>query len=100
MHSKLKTRAKRHNAKVQSTRFKPLEWVLIRAEPVSNKSEEKIRKFFHLFEGPYQVKERKGVDTYVLSFPNGKIRGIFHKTNLRPYHHLPQGSHKIQQVAY
>ena len=39
-----------------------------------------------MYEGPYYVKERVGRDTYILKHPTTEIRGMFHLSNLKPYH--------------
>lgn len=86
MHSKLKRRALRYNSQIN---HKPLpigSLVLIRSEASSKKDSYKIKKFFHLFEGPYKVDKRKGSDTYLLKHSNGNPRGIFHRSNLKPYY--------------
>ena len=49
-------------------------------------SEKHIAKFFHVYEGPYFIKESVGKDTDLLSHPSDEIRGKFHLSLLKPYY--------------
>ena len=84
MHSKLKKRARKTNENIKHFHFQIGDAVLIRANNVS--SEKHIAKFFHVYEGPYFIKESVGKDTYLLSHPSNGIRGKFHLSLLKPYY--------------
>ena len=84
MHRKLNGRANRVNKNIKHFQFRVGNAVLVRANNVS--SDKYIAKFFHVYEGPYTIKERLGTDTYLLALPNTEIRGKFPLSLLKPYY--------------
>ena len=72
MHRKLKKRARKANENIKHFQFQIGDAVLARANNVS--FEKHIAKFFHVYEGPYFIKESVGKDTYLLSHRNDEIR--------------------------
>ncbi|KAF2884501.1 hypothetical protein ILUMI_21675 [Ignelater luminosus] len=59
--------------------------VLIRTHPQSNAMLAEIKKFFLLYEGPYVVKKSSGANSYVLTDLDGKIKGTYHMSELKPF---------------
>ena len=60
--------------------------VLVKALNVSDTENGRIAKFFDIFEGPYEIVNKVGLDTYTLIDINtNKQRGKFHINNLKPY---------------
>ena len=87
MHKKLRTRADRKNAQKTHFQFKINDLVLVRALNVSDIANNRISKFFHVYEGPYIVKEILGSGTYLLYDEKRNVtRGKFHITHLKPYY--------------
>ena len=84
MHRKLKIRAKKANENIKHFQFQIGDAVLVRSNNVS--SEKHIAKFFHVYEGPYFIKESVGKDTYLLSHSSNEIREKFHLSLLKPYY--------------
>ena len=61
--------------------------MLVKALRVSNSNQNKIAKFFDIYEGPYKVKKKYGPTTYLLEDINTGIeRGKFHVNNMKKYH--------------
>lgn len=63
--------------------FQPGELVLLRNNPVSSVLEGITKKL--LFEGPYRIKKRIGLATYILTRSDNTKRGMFHASHLRLY---------------
>lgn len=61
MHSKLKKRADRKNQGIEHNTLMIRETVLVKTLPVSNLLNKQIAKFFHIYEGPYQVSQQTGM---------------------------------------
>lgn len=61
--------------------------VLLRVRHLSNAFDKVIKKFFHLFEGPYRIKKRVGENAFVLvdANDNDKEIGTYNRLNLRKY---------------
>lgn len=60
--------------------------VLLKANPVSSALSSKTKKFLLLFEGPYRIKKKVGLSTYILIMENtDEERGMFHVSHLKPY---------------
>ena len=85
-HHKLKTRAKRENQNKKHFTFQDNDLVLIKALPQSDAGDKKIAKFFHVYGGPYAIKQKINADTYLIIDKHGKERGKFHISNLKPYY--------------
>ena len=84
MYSKLKKRARKANENIKHFQFQIGDAVLVRANNVS--SEKHIAKFFHVYEGPYFIKDSVDIDTYLRSHPSNGIRRKFHLSLLKPYY--------------
>lgn len=75
----------RFNEKHKFTEFKLYEKVRIKANNVSDGEIKNIEKFFAIFEGPYIVKQRIGLSTYLLQNKDGIERGTFNVQLLKKY---------------
>lgn len=83
---KLTSRAKKENAKIKKhATFDQGSLVMVRTNNLSNLEKKQIAKFFHIYEGPYIVKRKIGIDTYLLQDEENKERGTFHVTHLKGY---------------
>lgn len=81
----------RANQKINKNRrlveFQIGDLVLVKALRTSNSKENKIAKFFNVFEGPYRIKQKFGPTTYLLqNTDDDSERGKFHVNNLKLYH--------------
>ena len=62
--------------------------VLLRVRHFSNAIDKVTKKFFHLFEGPYQIEKEMGQNAFALVNPhdNNADKGVYNRANLRKYH--------------
>ena len=62
--------------------------VLLRVRHLSDALDRVIKKFFHLFEGPYQIIRKIGENGFLLGDPekNMKECGTYNRLNLRKYY--------------
>lgn len=62
--------------------------VLLRVRHLSNALDKVIKKFFHLFEGPYEITQRIGENAFILADPKDGMRevGTYNRLNLRKYY--------------
>lgn len=62
--------------------------VLLRVRHLSNAFDRVIKKFFHLFEGPYRIIKKNGENACVLADvnDNSKVLGTYNRLNLRKYY--------------
>ena len=58
--------------------------VLLRTRHLSNALDKTTRKFFHLYEGPYNIAKALGKNAYLLKDENDEV-GIYNRKNLRKY---------------
>lgn len=84
------SKRKKANEKINKRRkliqFQIGDLVLVKALRLSNPKENKIAKFFNIFEGPCEIIGKYGPTTYLLQdVDSGKSRGKFHVNNLRRY---------------
>lgn len=85
--SKAEERKKRHDSKGISTSFDVGSLVLVRTHRQSSAVDKCIQKFYLLYEGPYEVSERKSGNAYVVVDPENKvIRGTYNVIFLRQYY--------------
>ena len=58
--------------------------VLLRVPHLSNAEQNKIYKFFHIFEGPYIINKQIGENAFELSLPEDmqQIKGVYNRLNL------------------
>ena len=85
-HLKLKAERRNRNAPSQLVYLKEGDLVLVKANPVSSAADAVIKKFFFVYEGPYEIGKVLREDVFVLVYPaNGKERGTFHINLLKPY---------------
>lgn len=95
--SKAERRKKRHESKGISTSFLVGDLVLVRVHRLSSAVDRCIQKFYLLYEGPFQVYERKSDNAYVLVDPTTKrIHGTYNVIFLRRYR--PPTYMPLQQV--
>ena len=86
MHKKLRARADKANVNKKHFMFNVNDVVLVKAQNVPDSFNNQIAKFFYVYEGPYKIKEKIGLDTYLISdIESDRIRGKFHINNLKPY---------------
>lgn len=86
--NKRERKAEKANAAAKITTFKEGDMVLVRTYPISDALHKIMSKFCSLYEGPYRVKERRSIATYVLEHLDNRkgLRGIFNVRQLKPYH--------------
>lgn len=62
--------------------------VLLKIPYKSDKDEQKISKFYHIFYGPYQVNRIFGENACELIYtsPPFAVKGVYNRTDLRIYH--------------
>lgn len=86
MHKAEKRKAS-HDNKIKPVSYQVGEKVLIKTHYLSDKLNKKIKKFFLLYEGPYQIIEIKKENAYVLAEVTdlNKIQGTYNTTQLKKY---------------
>lgn len=62
--------------------------VLLKSLHLSKLLAKQTKKFFLLFEGPYQVSAIAGQNAYELVEESGSVKGVFNVINLKPYKSL------------
>lgn len=84
--SKSERRRQRHDSKGKPTFFCVGQLVLVRVHRLSSAVDKCIQKFYMLYEGPFEVSERKSGNAYVVVDPvTQSIRGTFNVVLLRRY---------------
>ena len=84
--SKGERRKRRHDARGKWMKYEIGQLVLVKRHDLSNAQEKEIKKFFLLYEGPYEVIEVKMQNAYVLQDRETKeIVGTHNATNLKLY---------------
>jgi transposase InsO family protein len=84
MKNKAKLRADRHGkAHEKKTVLSVGEKVWLKSVHVSNLAQKEVRKFFPLFEGPFEVTAVAGNNAYELTDDQGRRKGVFNIINLR-----------------
>lgn len=84
--SKSERRRQRHDSKGKPTFFCVGQLVLVRVHRLSSAVDKCIQKFYMLYEGPFEVAERKSGNAYVVVDPvTQSIRGTFNVVLLRRY---------------
>jgi len=78
--SKSEARKKRHEKKLCSPPFNVNDLVLVKTHKLSNQVDNKISKFFLLYDGPYKIINIKSVNAYEL---------------IHPEDHTPRGTHNV-----
>lgn len=87
--SKAEKRKLRHEKKFpKKTVFQIGDKVLLKSLHVSNLAVKECKKFFDIFEGPYEVAALAGNNAYELLTDRGKSKGVFNIVNLKPYKSL------------
>lgn len=87
MHKRLKNKADKKNKVNKHFKFDIGDLVLVKAQNVSNAVENKIAKFFSVYEGPYRIVKKISSDTYLLFDEKCcKERGTFHVKLLKYYY--------------
>ena len=75
-----------HDAKGKWTKYEVGQLVLVRRHDLSSAQDKEIKKFFLLYEGPYEVIEIKMDNAYVLrNQVTREIVGTHNATNLKKY---------------
>ena len=72
------------NRKLEELKVSDL--VLVKALRKSEAAENKIAKFFDVYEGPYRINKKFGLLTYFLENMDKTERGKFHFNNLKRSH--------------
>ena len=84
--SKGEQRKRRHDAKGKWMKYEVGQLVLVRRHDLSSAQDKEIKKFFLLYEGPYEVIEVKMKNSYVLqNRETREIVGTHNVTNLKLY---------------
>ena len=84
--SKGERRKRRHDAKGKWMKYEIGQLVLVRRHDLSSAQDKEIKKFFLLYEGPYEVIEVKKNNAYVLqNRETMEIIGTHNATNLKVY---------------
>ncbi|CAI6372039.1 unnamed protein product [Macrosiphum euphorbiae] len=84
--TKAEERRIRHDRQGKPTKFSIGDEVLVRTHNSSSAVDRQIKKFFMLYEGPYNIIEVKNHNAYVLNDPvTNQVRGTFNVIFLRKY---------------
>ena len=84
--SKGEQRKRRHDARGKWVKYEVGQLVLVRRHDLSSAQDKEIKKFFLLYEGPYEVVEIKMKNSYVLQDRETReIVGTHNATNLKLY---------------
>lgn len=79
-------RKERHDNKSRGVTCRVGDLVLFKTHVKSSKLENRCKKFFLLFSGPYEIVEVKGENAYVLKDPKtNQIKGTYNIVELRGY---------------
>ena len=79
-------RKQRHDMKGKWTQYEVGQLVLVRRHDLSSAQDKEIKKFFLLYEGPYEIVEIKMRNSYVLqNRETREIVGTHNATNLKGY---------------
>ena len=82
-------RKQRHDAKGKWTKYEVGQLVLVKRHDLSSAQDKEIKKFFLLYEGPYEIVEIKMQNAYVLrNQATQEIVGTQNATNLKLYRSL------------
>lgn len=81
--TKAERRADKHNLGVKEVTFKVGDKVLVRSHELSSAADRTIKKFFLLFEGPFQILRCAGPNSYVIGDLKGKEINKQNVVNLR-----------------
>jgi translation initiation factor IF-1 len=87
MKVKAEKRKKRKKKILGKSKWKPKtdDAVLVRCQPTSDTSEGIIGKFRRPYEGPYKVSKLMNPYMCELQDKEGRTRGVFHLSHLKPY---------------
>jgi len=86
LESKAERRKRKHEEKNKIISYQEGELVLVRTHHLSDKLTKKIKKFFLLYEGPFEVKEVKLENAYVVVDPETKEKvGTYNVTELKKF---------------
>lgn len=81
---------RKNNQKIKRVvELKVNDLVLLKVPIPSNAQDKVTHKFFHIYQGPYQIIKIIGRNAFVLSDPQNleNIKGTYNRTNLRKYQH-------------
>lgn len=85
--SKAQSRKWRHDKNINPRKYEPGDLVLVKTHYHSSALDKEIKKFFLLYEGPYEVFTELGGNAYVLNYPGTETyRTTQNVINLKPYH--------------
>jgi hypothetical protein len=86
---KMKQQAARPQARQRARRFKcepqVRDLILLKRQAVSDASAGQISKFMMSYIGPLKITKLIPPSTYEISEVDGRLKGIFHKSALKPY---------------
>lgn len=90
LRSKAEKRRMKHELRYpKKTIFQLGEQVLVKSLNVSDLSAKKCKKFFDIYEGPYEIAALAGTNAYELVDDRGRSKGVFNVVNLKHYKKLP-----------
>jgi hypothetical protein len=92
---KLKAEKRNLNRRTGRTQWKPKigDLVIVKCQPASDAVQGVTSKFQRPYEGPYSISREVNPAIFQLSDPEGRIRGIFKITHLKPY--LSEGNQQM-----
>jgi hypothetical protein len=84
---KLKAERRNNQRRTGRTKWNPKlgELVLVKCQATSDAMQGITGKFLRPYEGPYLISRMINPAIFELTDKEGKIRGIFNKTHLKPY---------------
>lgn len=84
--TKAQRRKARHDLKLSPRQYQPGDLVLLKTHCQSSAFDREIKKFFLLYEGPFEVITEVGKNAYALRHPVSQVvRGTFNVIHLKPY---------------
>ena len=85
--SKAEQRKRRHDRNLTPIQYEVGQLVLIKNHDQSSALNKEIKKFFLLYDGPYEVSEEKMENAYVLvDLQTREIKGTYNVTQLKKYY--------------
>lgn len=86
MSKKAGARKQRHDSRVKPTKFKLGQLVLVKKKEKSSKLNDEIKKFLHIYHGPFKVVRIAHENAYELAYTkSNRVYGLKNITDLKPY---------------
>lgn len=70
---------------IPANQFKVDDMVLVRIPHISQPTEGKFHKFFHLFKGPYKISRVIAPNAFELQKEDKRLVGVFNAAHLKPF---------------